>query len=73
MIELQLEEARKLEEAYDEKLRIEREKNEAESREDRIKAREAMKELRAQRAIERDFKTSAYQRSKVSQWNFFLK
>lgn len=58
-----MEEARKLEEAYDEKLRFERDE-ETDEREERVKAREAMKELRAQRALERDIK-SVYNKSRV--------
>ena len=55
-----MEEARKLEEMYDEKLRIEREKQEEEEREkargERIKSRDQMKEQRAQRYTDRNFK-----------------
>ena len=54
-----MEEERRLEEEYDEKVRLERIKREEEERErgrgERIRQREAMKELRATRAIERDF------------------
>ena len=67
-----MEEARRLEEAYDERLREEREREEEESRAERVKAREAMKELRAQRAIERDLK-SIYHRSAVSILSFLLR
>ena len=63
-----MEEARKIEEAYDEKLRIEREDEEEEdrekAREERVKARQVMKELRAERAEKRDL-DSAYLKSKV--------
>ena len=59
----QLEEERRLEEEYDEKVREERLKREEEeremAREERIKQRDAMKELRAKRIIERDFSTDA--------------
>jgi len=55
-----MEEERALEEEYDEKVREERLKREEEERElargERIKQREMMKELRAQRAIEREWK-----------------
>lgn len=58
-----LEEERRLEEEYDEKVREERLKREEEeremAREERIKQRDAMKELRAKRIIERDFSTDA--------------
>lgn len=54
-----MEEARRLEEEYDEKLRIEREKLQDEySREDRLKAREVIRELRSQRLIEKELKAS---------------
>ena len=58
-----MEEERRLEEEYDEKVRLERLKREEEerelAREERIKQREAMKELRAKRAMERDFSENA--------------
>ena len=60
-----MEEARAIEEAYDEKLREERQKEEEEARAERLKARETMRELRAQRAIERDLK-STYHKANVS-------
>ena len=60
----QLAEAQRIEEAYDEKLRLERETELEQSREERVKARETMRELRAQRALERDIK-SMYHRSNV--------
>ena len=54
----QLEEQRRVEEEYDEKLRLEREAKEREERElarqERHKQRELMKELRAKRASERE-------------------
>jgi hypothetical protein len=63
-----MEEARCIEEEYDEKLRLEREKQEdidrELSREERIKAREEVRELRAQRTAERDVK-STYHKDKV--------
>lgn len=53
-----MEEERRIEEEYDEKLRLEREAREREeqelSREERRKQRELMKEMRAQRASERE-------------------
>ena len=58
-----MEEERRLEEEYDEKVRMERQKREEEereaAREERVKQREAMKELRAKRAAEREFSTDA--------------
>ena len=58
-----MEEERRLEEEYDEKVREERLRREEEEREhgreNRIKERERMKEMRAQRAIERDWKDSS--------------
>ena len=58
-----MEEERRLEEEYDEKVRMERLKREEEerevAREERVKQREAMKELRAKRAAEREFSTDA--------------
>ena len=54
-----LEEERRLEEEYDEKVRLERIKREEEererAREERLKQREAMKESRAKRLAEREF------------------
>lgn len=68
--DFQLEEERRLEEEYDEKVRIEREKREEEererAREDRRNQREVMKELRAQRAAERDV-SSAFADDVLSQ------
>lgn len=54
----QMEEARRLEEEYDEKLRIERQKQEEEererAREERIKIREQMKEAKILKQVERE-------------------
>ncbi|XP_059091696.1 eukaryotic translation initiation factor 5B-like [Tigriopus californicus] len=61
-IALKLEEERQLEEEYDEKLRIENEKRLEEererAREERLRQREVMKEMRAQRAAEREVTTT---------------
>ena len=63
LFKFQMEEERRLEEEYDEKVRAERLKREEEerekAREERIKQRDAMKELRAKRAIEREFSTQS--------------
>ena len=65
---VQMEEERRLEEEYDEKVREERLKREEEEREhargDRIKQREMMKELRAQRAMEREWKDHKHKRQR---------
>ena len=54
-----------MEEEYDEKLKIEEEEAREKAREERIKARDAMKELRSQRVFERELKSS-YLKSRVS-------
>ena len=54
-----------MEEAYDEKLKMEEEEARAKDREERIKARDQAKELRSQRVMERELKSS-YLRSRVS-------
>jgi len=53
-----MEEARKLEEDYDEKLKMEEDEIRAKDREERIKARDQAKELRSQRFMERELKSS---------------
>ena len=78
LIYFQMEEERRLEEEYDEKVRLERQKREEEerelAREERAKQREAMKELRAKRAAEREFSTHAIeQRQKDKNNSVFLK
>ena len=65
-----MEEARKLEEDYDEKLKMEEEELRARDREERIKARDQAKELRSQRIMERELKSS-YLKSRVSANKFF--
>ena len=59
-----------MEEEYDEKLRIEREKREEEerekAREERLKAREAIKEERSQRFYDREFKSTKNRSALVS-------
>ena len=60
-----MEEARKLEEDYDEKLKMEEDEIRAKDREERIKARDQAKELRSQRFMERELKSS-YLKSRVS-------
>ena len=68
-----MEEERRLEEEYDEKVRLERQKREEEereaAREERAKQREAMKELRAKRAAEREFSTYAIQERQKEKTN----
>ena len=70
-----MEEARKIEEEYDEKLRMEREKEEEDEmergRSERVKAREVMKELRAQRAIERDLRPDHLKHKVCNQKTYF--
>lgn len=73
-----MEEERRLEEEYDEKVRLERQKREEEerelAREERAKQREAMKELRAKRAAEREFSTHAIEQRQQDKNNLvFLK
>ena len=59
-----------MEEEYDEKLRIEREKREEEerehAREERLKAREAIKEERSKRFYDREFKNTKNRSALVS-------
>jgi len=75
---IEMEEERRLEEEYDEKVRLERQKREEEerelAREERAKQREAMKELRAKRAAEREFSTHAIEQRQQDKNNLvFLK
>ena len=63
-----MEEADRLEQEYDEKLRIERQKQEEEERErgreERIKVREQMKELKTLKQVERDSRRDSRKDSK---------
>ena len=65
-----MEEARRLEEEYDEKLRIERQKQEEEererAREERIKIREQMKEAKILKQVERESRRESRYNDKVS-------